>query len=407
MSWVQEWVCDATHVLGPQHQAWVCAHVQDIRFFPIATTFLAACVAVCVGLVTGVFSGSKRIAEVPLEAHSRGKRARKVMLLGGEQAGKTNVFLRLTMGVAPDTVTSQRVNTGSVPPSDACAHGLDMVDVPGHARLRTQASEYMDEVDALVFCIDASVASRGGSESATASAALSTLKRTDLQDALVDSVDYLHDVLRTLANRRLAAMESKRAPPALFVLFTRMDRSPLFMDHALLQDEKRRWQLLTRCRRGVESTLVSRRASRGLHRTDSAGPAQGRVMMEDIDEVRDASRRSWMERARVALARVPFLQWVDPARGSEDGVPAELHPTRFGHRVRGGQGHKQTNELANDYIMAGSGMALDEPLQRLDPRIIEGGRAKMGLAFIDRTGWDPSQTQRDSLDDLYTWIETL
>ena len=110
MSWVQEWVCDATHVLGPQHQAWVCAHVQDIRFFPIATTFLAACVAVCVGLVTGVFSGSKRIAEVPLEAHSRGKRARKVMLLGGEQAGKTNVFLRLTMGVAPDTVTSQRIN---------------------------------------------------------------------------------------------------------------------------------------------------------------------------------------------------------------------------------------------------------------------------------------------------------
>ena len=76
--------------------------------------------------------------------------------------------------VAPPTATSQRVSEADVAASDR-APAMHLVDVPGHARLRHAAHAHLDDADALVYCIDASVASRGGSESATAAAALARL----------------------------------------------------------------------------------------------------------------------------------------------------------------------------------------------------------------------------------------
>lgn len=112
--------------------------------------------------------------------------ARKVVLLGSEQSGKTGLFMRLALGVAPNTVTTQRVSQAAIAPGSACVHAVELVDVPGHARLRARAADYVAGADALVFCVDASVASRGGSEAAVAAA---TLKRTKLHDALIDSVE--------------------------------------------------------------------------------------------------------------------------------------------------------------------------------------------------------------------------
>ena len=58
----------------------------------------------------------RRTRAVP-EAPYVSKGPRKVVLLGVEEAGKTNVFLRMVMGVAPDTTTSQRVNAARLSPA--------------------------------------------------------------------------------------------------------------------------------------------------------------------------------------------------------------------------------------------------------------------------------------------------
>ena len=138
----------------------------------------------------------RRTRAVP-EAPYVSKGPRKVVLLGVEDTGKTNVFLRMVMGVAPDTTTSQRVNAARLSPSGAFPHGIELVDTPGHARLRAQAMDAMRGADAVVFCIDASVASRGAHEPAPGMS--SALARPSLHEALQHSVDYLHDVLHTLA----------------------------------------------------------------------------------------------------------------------------------------------------------------------------------------------------------------
>lgn len=353
---------------------------------------LAAAVTLA-ALALGARALRRPVAAAPVEARARSPP--KVVLLGAERAGKTNVFLRLAMGIAPDTATTQRVATASVARSDA-APALRLVDVPGHARLRAAALDELDDADALVFCLDASVASRGGSESATAAAALSTMKRTDLQDALLDSVDYLHDTLRTLAERRLAASNTR--PPALLVLFTRADLSPVFADRRNLSDEKRRAQLLARCRRGLASALATRRASRGLQ-----SGAAGRVTVEGIAEVAD-TRRSLVGRAADALApvlrAVPFLRWAAP---EDTRVAAELHPTRFGHNVRAGAGHQQESSV--DYVVSTS--RTDELLAQLHPRVVADGCAHWGLVSLDRSAtWQPGGGE-DHLGDLYAWLQTL
>lgn len=318
-----------------------------------------------------------------------------VLLLGGERAGKTNVFLRLAMDVAPDTATSQRVNAADVAASDR-APAMHLVDVPGHARLRHAAHAHLDEADALIYCIDASVASRGGSESATAAAALSTLKRTDLQAALMDSVDWLHDTLCTLAARREA--RGTRAPPALLVLFTRADLSPVFADRHSLQDEKRRAQLLARCRRGLDAALASRRASRGLT------TQTGRVTVEGIAEVEAAHTSVWTKvyaAAKPVLRALPFLAWAAPGDAR---VAVELHPTRFGHNVRAGAGHRR--EAQADYV-ARTSRTGDEVLAQLQTSLVEDGRAHFGLASIDRRGaWQPGAGE-DSLEEVRTWLARL
>lgn len=337
---------------------------------------------------------------VPAAGPQRARQPRTLVLLGSEQAGKTSLFLRMALGVTPETATSQQVNVASLE-AGCFGPALRLVDVPGHARLRAHAWEWLDEADALVFCIDASVASRGGSESATATAALSTMKRTDLQEALTETVDYLHDTLATLAARRLASGAPARAPPALYLLFTRADRSPLFSERAMLRDEKRRAQLLARCRRGVAAALMTRRTSRGLHATSSAAEAQGRITIEALGEVRAAELPRRLDAARVWLARLPGLAWLAVP---ETRTAAELHPTRFGHNVRAGAGHQVSAERALDYLAAASRAASD-PLESLDTRVIAHGHASMGLASLEPTGWAPATAATTDLDDLAAWLQ--
>ncbi|SHO79269.1 Uncharacterized protein MSYG_3619 [Malassezia sympodialis ATCC 42132] len=390
-------VWDAAQRLGTRAHAWAAERTGAPLALLIATCILA------VALASALAHRRRTLAPpVPAAPGARARGTRTLVLLGSEQAGKTSVFLRMALGVTPETATSQQVNTAALEAGRFGPAALRLVDVPGHARLRAHAWEWLDEADALVFCIDASVASRGGSESATAAAALSTMKRTDLQEALTESVDYLHETLATLAARRLAPGARPRAPPALYLLFTRADRSPLFPERALLRDEKRRAQLLARCRRGVAAALMARRTSRGLHATSSAADAQGRVTIEALGEVPAADAPRTLAAARAWLARLPGLAWLAVR---ETRTAAELHPTRLGHNVRAGAGHQVSNERALDYLAAASRTAASDPLTSLDARVVAQGHASLGLASLAPAGWAPAPAATADLDDLAAWLQ--
>lgn len=379
----------------PQHAyAWAYERVGALVPLLLLTLFLPV-------VVSWVLTQRQRTLAPPMRAGTgAASRPRTLVLLGSEQAGKTSVFMHMALGVVPETATSQQVNTASLEAGRFGPASLRLVDVPGHARLRAHAWDWLDEADALLFCIDASVASRGGSDSATAAAALSTRKRSDLQEALTETVDYLHDTLATLAARRLAPGAPARAPPALYILFTRADRSPLFPERAMLRDEKRRAQLLARCRRGVATALMARRTSRGLHATARAADAQGRITIEALGEVRAAEQPRALDTARAWLARVPGLAWL---AAPETRTAAELHPTRFGHNVRHGEGHKVSNERSLDYLAAAALTSRSDPWECLDMRVVAHGHASLGLASVSPDGFEPA-TATD-LDDLTAWLQ--
>ena len=219
-------VCRLAQTHAPGALAWAC-DAERMQW-----VLLGGLLALVVALGAGVGARRGAVPESKVEAPVRRRRgAPRVLLLGTEQTGKTALVMRSALGAVPETATSQKENVAKAQVGEL-RREVQLIDVPGHKRLRGGAEQHMDEVDAVVYCVDASVASRGGSGT-TAATALSTLKQTDLQDALTESVDYLHEVLGMLARRRRDAGDARGAP-ALLVLFTRADRSPLFSDLSLI-----------------------------------------------------------------------------------------------------------------------------------------------------------------------------
>lgn len=353
---------------------------------PWARAYVPVAVAIVVVLVATAIALRGRRASVAAAAVPARSGPPRVVLIGAENTGKTSILLRSALGAAPQTATSQHENVALVPAGELTQRDVTLVDLPGHPRLRSSAAEQLATADAVVVCIDASVASRGGGMAAS----LSALKQTTLQDALAESVDLLHDTLTTLTR------EARHVH--LLVLFTRIDQSPLFADRALLGDEKRRAQLLARCRAGIDAVLAGRRASRGI----SKGRAN-RVTVGGIDEVRAEAAPGILSRLGVLLRGVPVLGRLVPQEESPLTTADAAHPTHYGHNVRAGQGHAVSDE--RDYVdMARSGGT--EVLERLDARVFAGGCATFGLASIEQTGWVPFSGQ-DSLVDLSTWLNAL
>ncbi|WFD31941.1 hypothetical protein MSPP1_002983 [Malassezia sp. CBS 17886] len=409
---MEQVLCDAGRVLGTDAHAWMCEWTASLAGtavwrgaagIPVPVGILVACVAVAVTAALAL-RGSRR-TPVPVAAASRararGRGVRKVVFVGVAQTGKTNLFLRIALGVAPTTATSQQASEAHVAAGAASPHALVVVDVPGHARLRPALREHLD-ADAFVFCMDASTASRGGGDAA---AALSTVKHARPEDALLGSVDYLHDTLAGLAEER-RGKDTAKPPVSLLVLFTRADQSPVFYDRSMLGDERRRAQLLARCRRGAATALQARRASRGLQRAGAA--STGRVTVDGIAEVADADRTSVWERVRGPFLRAARSVGFGAAQ-EETRVPAALHPTRLGHNVRAGEHHQVATELAVDYLAAKTARAPgDDLLARLHADVVEGGAASFGVASIDlSSGWMPGAPAADELGDLHRWLAAL
>ncbi|KAL8293064.1 hypothetical protein RQP46_000758 [Phenoliferia psychrophenolica] len=165
------------------------------------------------------FVGSPRAA--------RRSSQRTVLLVGPLAAGKTALFSKLLYGHVPQTHTSMKENEGTVrakwaagesemgekgaqkelddgvwPPAHlALAHPLHLVDIPGHARLRTRAlAQFLPAASGVVFTIDAS----------------SGLTGKNVRDA----ADHLHLVLSLLS---LLATRTSSPPLPLLILLTKTD----------------------------------------------------------------------------------------------------------------------------------------------------------------------------------------
>ncbi len=149
----------------------------------------AVLVAISLTVVTGFLRPTPK-GRVAAHAISGGRRqrsgARTVLLVGPSDSGKTSIFSALVFGSVSKTHTSQSESEGHTllgPPAPLAGEEHDavvrkntpvhLVDLPGHPRLRTKANDFLTSADALVFCVDATLAARAATAAAGASPALS------------------------------------------------------------------------------------------------------------------------------------------------------------------------------------------------------------------------------------------
>ncbi|KAJ3880705.1 signal recognition particle receptor beta subunit-domain-containing protein [Lentinula edodes] len=89
---------------------------------------------------------------------SRAKR-NLVLLIGPSNSGKTAIFSSLVYGHAPPTITSMQANSSFLD-LPGKRDPIQIVDVPGHPRLRDQFKDFLSSAKALAFVVDANTASR-------------------------------------------------------------------------------------------------------------------------------------------------------------------------------------------------------------------------------------------------------
>lgn len=243
---------------------------------PLATMdadlFMSLCLSftvIALITVSSTILKSRSKHGVPVSASSARKLRRKetptVLLVGPTSVGKTSIFSGLALGCVPSAHPSQRGSESTV--SLSPTKKVHLIDTPGHPRLRARAVQgYLSSVDAVVFCIDAKEALRGGASAGHAS--------KDATGGLTEAVDHLHAVLTSLAQYRLRQGTASSPAPALIIALTRADLSPhlanVDLSSSSEEDIKRRNALLARARTAVEVELGRRRAGMRLGRSASA-----------------------------------------------------------------------------------------------------------------------------------------
>ncbi|GAA5929533.1 hypothetical protein JCM3775_002367 [Rhodotorula graminis] len=186
-------------------------------------------------LLVARFSPSRTRSAHKVALKARRSGARTVLLVGPLASGKTSLFSKLVYGHAPQTHTSMKENEAVVKAKwgegGSSAHELvddqeekeglldadtdqtrasplptplHLVDLPGHARLRTRAlAQYLPAADGVVFAVDG----QGG------------LTGKNVRDA----GEHFHILLSLLS--LLSTSSNKPAPPVL-VLLTKADLAP-------------------------------------------------------------------------------------------------------------------------------------------------------------------------------------
>ncbi|KAI8136532.1 signal recognition particle receptor beta subunit-domain-containing protein [Fennellomyces sp. T-0311] len=80
-----------------------------------------------------------------------------ILLLGATDAGKTALYTRLRYGKKAQTVTSMKENEGPLVIENKT---FDLVDMPGHERVRFRYADYLPVARAIVFVVDSTTITR-------------------------------------------------------------------------------------------------------------------------------------------------------------------------------------------------------------------------------------------------------
>ncbi|KAI5121674.1 hypothetical protein M0805_002750 [Coniferiporia weirii] len=149
-----------------------------------------------------------------------------ILLVGNEDAGKTAILSTMVYDYTPATHTSFQVNNSLVQLSPKGP--LQVVDVPGHQRLRGPFRTHVPDAKAIVFVVDSSTISRNGR----------------------DVAEHLHHVLHAIIS-----LPPTRTLPALLILAHKTD----LLSSASVQD--RPALAVARVRTVLERELEKRRAA--------------------------------------------------------------------------------------------------------------------------------------------------
>lgn len=298
-----------------------------------------------------------------------------VVLVGLSDAGKTSLFSSLVYQTTPATLPSQHMSQGLVDvaslPESTSLKPVTLVDLPGHPRLRPLVDEHINQADGLVFCIDAVMASKAVTSSAS---------RPGDAETITDVVDLLHSTLTTLAKQR-ARSSTHLAPPSVLVLFTRADLSPLLSGAGAgtdaAKDEKRRAQLLARCTATLENELGQRRANMGLGRRRA-----GNIKIAGLGRVADADPAvsgagggvfGWIKKALGLNGSRGANASADAAEGDEDDEDEEVVDYI----------DWAASQRAAEKDESGLGAA-SFSLERLDDHVVFGGKVEFALASVGK-----------------------
>ncbi|KAI9315187.1 signal recognition particle receptor beta subunit-domain-containing protein [Dichotomocladium elegans] len=110
----------------------------------LSLTALAALVVALIAVVIAVFLKQKSAKNT-------------ILLLGISDAGKTALYTRLRYGKFVPTVTSMKENEG---PLVVGSKTFDLVDIPGHERVRLRYTEFLPVTRSIVFLVDSTTIAR-------------------------------------------------------------------------------------------------------------------------------------------------------------------------------------------------------------------------------------------------------
>lgn len=92
----------------------------------------------------------------------KGKKKRTVLICGPSDSGKTLLFSQLVHGKQVETYTSMQENIGILDLSEARKKPVDVLDLPGHERLRLRCLEqHKTSALGIVYVLDAASITKG------------------------------------------------------------------------------------------------------------------------------------------------------------------------------------------------------------------------------------------------------
>ncbi|XP_076451431.1 signal recognition particle receptor subunit beta-like [Babylonia areolata] len=129
------------------------AGAQADDFVTYVTTGLKKGDATVIGIIVAIVIGLLTIVLLALKSR-RSNNRQGILLMGTCDSGKTLMFSRLVYKQYRQTLTSLTTNTGTVS-LPAVGKSLNVIDVPGHERLRTQLLDANKGLArAIIFVVD-------------------------------------------------------------------------------------------------------------------------------------------------------------------------------------------------------------------------------------------------------------